>query len=171
MLHDSKHPLHRGSRRFRNGVENRFFVYQRPESIWSKCGRCQRKVVFFTDNVPSYVRDEESHGYRVVEGFVGGEINGRGACTFCGCVQTSLHWPEAAFLQVSVAEGVVWAWNADYLEILRARVSGSKTELRHMLMHNWDYARFISRLPTYVVLVKNRSRILKGFNKLIAAMK
>ena len=170
MLHSSKYPLGRGSRRFRNPVENRYFVCQRPEIIWSKCDQCQRKVIFRTDDVPTKVFDDESGGYKIIEGRICGEIKGRGACTFCGRVQNSLNWPEAAFLQVSVAEGLVWAWNADYLEILRARVSGSKTKLRHMLLYNWDYARFISRLPTYVVLVKNRNRILKGFNKLSSAM-
>lgn len=168
MLHSSKEQLHWGSRRFRNPVEYRYFVYQRPEIIWSKCGRCQRRVVFHTEDVPSKVFDEESGGYRIIRGWICGEIKGRGACTSCGYIQNSVIWPEAAFLQVNVVEGIVWAWNDDYLAILLARVLGAKTELRHMLMCNWDFARFISRLPSYVVLVKNRSRILKGFNKLMS---
>lgn len=169
MLHSSNQPLHRGSRRFRNPVEYRYFVYQRPEVIWSKCGRCQSKVIFRTEDVPSKVFDEESGGYRIIEGWIGGDIKGRGACISCGYIQNSVSWPDAAFLQVKVAEGVVWAWNEEYLEVLRARVSGSKTELRQILMCDWDFARFISRLPSYVVLVRNRNRILKGFNKLMSA--
>lgn len=168
MLHSSKYPRQSGSRRFWQPVENRYYIYRRPEIIWSKCIQCQRKVIFQTDELPSKVFDEGSGGCSIVEGWIGGEIKGRGACIYCGCVQNSVNWPEAAFLQVTVSEGIVWAWNEDYLEILRARVSGSKTALRHMLMNDWDYARFISRLPTYVVLVKNRNRILKGFNKLMA---
>lgn len=169
MLHSSKKPLHRGSRRFHDPVEYRYFVYQRPEVIWSRCGRCQSRVIFCTEGVPSKVFDEESGGYRIIRGWFGGEIKGRCACTSCGYIQNSVSWPEAAFLQVSVVEGIVWAWNDDYLAILRARISGAKTELRHMLMYNWDYARFISRLPSFVVLVKNRNKILKGFNKLMTA--
>jgi len=168
MLHSSKEPLHRGSRRFGEPVEYRYFVYQRPEIIWSKCRRCQRRVLFRTEDVPSKVFDENSGGYRIIRGWIGGEIKGCGACTSCGYIQNSVRWPDAAFLQVSVVEGIVWAWNDDYLTILRARVSGAKTELRHMLNCNWDFARFISRLPSYVVLVKNRSKILKGFNKLMS---
>jgi hypothetical protein len=124
-------------------------------------------LLFITEEIPSKVFNEESGCYSIQKGWVGGEIVGRGSCVSCGLVQNSIQWPEAAFLQVTVREGVVWAWNDEYLIVLRARIAGAKTELRHMTMFDWDIARFISRLPKFALLTKNRSKILKGFNKLI----
>jgi hypothetical protein len=156
----------RSSMRFDNPVESRYFLYERPENITAICGRCTAKLSFIAEEIPTKIFDEESGGYRFQKGEIGGLIKGRGACTKCGLVVHSINWPESAFFHVSVPEGVVWAWNEDYLLPLRARIAGDKVSLRHFLMYDWNLARFISRLPRFAVLKKNRSRILKRFNKI-----
>ncbi len=156
----------RSSMRFDNPVESRYFLYERPECISAKCERCGAKLSFKSEKIPTYIYDEVSGGYSPQKGWIGGVVKGRGACTKCGLVANSLNWPESAFFQVCVPEGIVWAWNEDYLSSLRARVGGDKVALRHFLMYDWNLARFISRLPRFAVLKKNRSRILKGFNKI-----
>lgn len=100
--------------RFDNPVESRYFLYERPENIAAICGRCTAKLSFIAEEIPTKVFDEESGGYRFQKGEIGRLIKGRGACTKCGLVVHSINWPESAFFQVSVPEGVVWAWNEDY---------------------------------------------------------
>jgi hypothetical protein len=65
-----------------------------------------------------------------------------------------------------VPEGIVWAWNEEYLPALLTRVRGDKVALRHLVMSDWNIARFVSRLPKFAVLTKNRSRILSGFTSI-----
>jgi hypothetical protein len=63
----------------------------------------------------------------------------------------------------------VWAWSEEYLPALQARVRGDKVALRHLTMSNWSLTRYISRLPKFAVLTKNRSRILSGLTALDVA--
>jgi len=143
-------------------VEGRYYQYSRPEIVLARCERCGKPIHFKTTSLPTHELDERSAGYLVLRGEVCGIIKGRGACSECGYVARKVSWPDAAYLQVLVPEGVVWAWNEDYVAALEARVRGDKVTLRHLLMHSWNLARFISRLPKYAVLRKNRSRILSG---------
>jgi hypothetical protein len=157
--------LHRGVRRFRNPVEGRYYQYSRPETVLVLCGRCGKAVPFRADSRPTHELDEKSGGYLVLRGEICGVISGKGACSECGHVARNVVWPEAAYLQVSVPEGVVWAWNRDFLPALLARVSGNKVALRRLVMQDWNLARFISRLPKFAVLKKNRERILSGMSR------
>jgi hypothetical protein len=159
--------LHRGQRRFRNPVEYRYYLYSRPEQIDAICDRCGSRISFRAEKVPSYIYDQDSGGYTVVRGEIGGAIAGRGACPDCGRIARSITWPDAAYFKVKVPEGTVWAWNADYVPILRARVQGDKVELRHLVERNWDLARFASRLPRFAVFTKNRARVLAGLSSLL----
>ncbi len=159
-------PLHRGARRFRNPVEYRYFLYERPKLIRASCIRCGCQFSFKPDLVPSMVYDEDSGGFSPQKGAVCGVVVGDGACTKCGSITRSIIWPDAAYFQVSVPEGIVWAWNESFLPALRAKVCGDKVTLRHLVMCDWNLARFISRLPRFAVLSKNRSRILAGLKKL-----
>jgi hypothetical protein len=158
--------LHRGIRKFRNPVEGRCYQYSRPETILVLCRRCGKAVPFRTDPMPTHELDEKSGGYLILRGEICGVISGRGACSECGHVARKVAWPEAAYLQVSVPEGVVWAWNRDCLLALRARVSGDKVTLRRHVMQDWNLARYISRLPKFAVLRKNRERIFSGLARL-----
>jgi hypothetical protein len=155
----------RGQRRFWNPVEGRYFLYSRPEHIDAVCNRCGCEVAFRADKLPTHVYDESSGGYASVRGQIGGQIVGRGACTNCGRIVRSISWPESAFFKVQVPEGVVWAWNVSYVPLLRARVAGDKVALRHLVERDWDQARFVSRLPRYAVLTKNRHRILAALDR------
>lgn len=163
-------PIHRGLRRYRNPVEGRYFLYERPAEISAACRRCGSQFLFRTDQVPSKVYDEASGGYAWQRGEVCGNVAGCGACAKCGLITRSLNWPEAAYFQVRVSEGIVWAWNEKYLPALQARVGGDKVALRHMVKQDWNLARFISRLPRYAVLTKNRARILSGLNEFTAGV-
>ena len=159
-------PLH-GARRFHNPVEGRYYSYSRPALMISNCGRCGNRLPFRADPIPTERYDEAIGGYEVLRGEICGVVTGRGACTNCGRIVCSIKWPEEAYFQVRVPEGVVWAWNEEYLPALQARVSGDKVALRHLTMGNWSLTRYISRLPKFAVLTKNRSRILSGLTALV----
>ena len=105
----------RASMKFDNPVESRYFLYERPEEITAKCERCAAKLLFIAENIPTKVYDEKSGGYSFKKSAIGGIVNGRGASAKCGLVTSSINWPESAFYQVRVPEGVVWAWNENYL--------------------------------------------------------
>lgn len=161
-------PIH-GTRRFRNLVEGRYYSYSRPALMVSTCGRCGIRLPFRADPLSTERYDEATGGYEVLRGEICGVVTGRGACTNCGRIVCSIKWPEEAYFQVRVPEGVVWAWSEEYLPALKARVRGDKVALRHLTMSNWRLTRYISRLPKFAVLTKNRSRILGGLIALEAA--
>ncbi|BBB60723.1 hypothetical protein UNDKW_2450 [Undibacterium sp. KW1] len=106
------------------------------------------------------VFDEQSGGYTLLKGDICGAIKGRGACTNCGYITNLIHWPQAAYIQVTVPGGMVWAWSQDLLSALRARIGGDKVQLRRMLLGNPDLARFVNRIPKAALLTKNRARLL-----------
>ena len=158
-------PFH-GSRRFHNVVEGRYYRYTRPEVLWAICTRCQSPLTFFVKPIPATTFDEASGGWLVHRGDVCGTIAGRGGCAKCGNIAHSVQWPEAAYLKVTVPEGIVWAWNDTYLPALLARVRGDKVGLRRLTLRDWNLARFVARLPKFAVVTKNRARILDGMSKL-----
>jgi hypothetical protein len=157
-------PFFTSQRRFWSPVEGRYFRYYRPEKIEASCDRCGNCVLFFISKATQ--KEEPSGGYLVQRGEICGPIAGRGACTDCGRIMRTVSWPEAAYLQVHVPEGTVWAWNKDYVPALRARVEGDRVTLRHLILSNWILAHFVSRLPRFAVLRKNRARILAGLEKI-----
>ena len=114
----------------------------------------------------THVFDPASGGYQVLRGELEGVITGRGGCAGCGKIARALSWPHDAFFQVQVPEGIVWAWNEQYLPALRARIAGNKVALRHLTVGSWDMARFVARLPRYAVLTKNRVRLLAELDRL-----
>lgn len=161
----------RGARRFGDVVEYRYCVYQRPTWVRALCARCASQLLFTPDARPGLVFDEKSGGYSVLRGEIGGVIAGAGASPHCGLGVRSINWPEAAYFQVAVPEGIVWAWNEAFLPALMARVAGDKVVLRQILMRSgWDLARFIARVPRCAVVVRNRTGILARLKKLAAAI-
>lgn len=157
----------RGQRRFWNPVEGRYYQYARPVEIVATCEGCRGRIAFRADSKPTHVRDETCGGYLVVRGEICGTITGLGACASCGRQMRKIQWPEAAYLKVDLPEGMVWAWNESYVPALLARVRGDSVKLRHLLERDWNLARFISRIPKFAVLKKNRTRILKGFQAIL----
>ena len=160
---------HRGDRRFWHPVEGLYFQYRRPEAIAAVCTRCSARFLFKADPTKTHEFDPKSGGYLVLRGEIEGTVRGRGGCAECGKIVRSISWPEDAFFQVRVPEGVVWAWNDLYLPALRARIVGDKTALRHLVSESWDMARFVARLPRYAVLTKNRVRLLTELDRLAAS--
>ncbi len=159
-------PRFRSIRPFWNPVEGRYFQYRRPKDIAAICTRCGTRLAFEADPTKTREFDEETGGYLVLKGDVEGTITGRGGCSKCGKIVRPLDWPNDAFFKVRLAEGIVWAWSEQYLPVLRARVAGDQTRLRHLTMNSWDLARFAARVPRYAVLVKNRARVLARLEQL-----
>jgi len=157
---------HRGDRRFWRPVEGLYFQYRRPEDIAATCVRCSARFAFKADPAKTHEFDPQSGGYRVLRGEVAGIIAGTGACGACGKIVRSIFWPQAAYFQVQVPEGIVWAWSEQHLPALRARIAGDKTELRRLVSDSWDMARFVARLPRYAVSTKNRVRLLAALDRL-----
>lgn len=160
------HQRFHGDRRFWNPVEGLYFQYRRPEAIDAVCTRCRARLSFTAEPTKTHEHDPTSGGYLVLRGDVEGTVAGRGSCVQCGKIVRSLSWPDDAFFQVRVPEGIVWAWNDQYLPALRARIAGDRTALRHLTARSWDLARFVARLPRYAVLTKNRVRLLKELARL-----
>lgn len=160
-------PSHRGQRRSWDPIDGLYRQYRRPETITAVCSRCNAGFPFKPVSLGE--PKEESPGvYRILRGEIEGAIAGRGACGNCGKFVRNVSWPEAAAFKVTVPEGVVWAWNEQYVPPLRARVAGDKMLLRQLIMKNWKQAYFIARLPRYAVLVKNRARIIAALDRLTA---
>ncbi|MFS2034731.1 hypothetical protein ACEN8I_11970 [Polaromonas sp. CT11-55] len=159
------HPLHRSIRRFWNPVESRYWTYERPSVIEAICGQCEAPYLFNPDPVPTHQYDPEVGGYTVLKGEICGPIAGRGACGKCGKVATSLTWPEAAYIKIKVAEGILWSWNTEQLVVIRAHVAGDKAVLRKMLMNDWRLSRTIGRIPTFAILKRNRFKILSSIDR------
>jgi hypothetical protein len=157
-------PFFTSHRRFWNPVEGRYFRYYRPETIEVSCDRCSHCVPF--EIAKATQKEDAPSVYVVQRGEICGSIGGRGACSECGRVMRTISWPDAAYLQVRVPEGTVWAWNRDYVPALRARVEGDRVTLRHLILSNWRFAHYVSRLPRFAVLRKNRARILAGLEKI-----
>lgn len=157
----------RGQRKFRNPVEGRYYSYSRPTDIVSICERCAGRMNFCADSQPTHHYDELSGGYVVLREEICGSIAGRGSCLACGYLSHKVQWPDDAYFKVTVREGIIWAWNESYLPALLARVRGDKVQLRRIVMSDWNLARFISRLPKYAVLKKNRSKVLSGLKHFI----
>ncbi len=132
------------SRRFRNPVEGRYSIYQRPSLITASCNRCNKPFLFHPIEIPTVVYSEVGGGYARVKGEICGIVAGTGACTKCGQIVGAINWPEAAYIAITIPGGVVWAWNTSFIPALQAKISGDKVKLRHMLMFDWHLVRFTS---------------------------
>jgi hypothetical protein len=55
----------------------------------------------------------------------------------------------------------VWAWNASYLTALRARIAGDRVLERQLVLGSGSLQYFLSRIPKWAVVKRNRSALLK----------
>jgi hypothetical protein len=159
---------HRGQYRFRHPIDYRYDYYSWPAKIISKCVHCGSRCDFLAVVPDPFEQDEESGGYQLVGRHVPKKILGSGACTKCGHQTNHLAWPEGAYFQVPLTGGNVWAWNEDYLVVLRAHISGDRVLERHLRAEDVLYHHFLSRLPKHVVLKRNRERIIRKIDEFIA---
>ncbi|SDD02175.1 hypothetical protein SAMN05216345_105248 [Cupriavidus sp. YR651] len=166
MSDDPIFPRRRSIRRFWNPVESRYYAYERPPIIEALCDRCGQPLPFRPAPTPTHRHNPDS-GDLVLRGDICGLIAGHGACGTCGRVSTSVQWPEAARIKISVPEGILWSWNTEQLFAIRALVAGDKVLLRKLLLSDWRLARIVGRIPKFATLKRNRIRILRSIDGLL----
>jgi hypothetical protein len=96
---------------------------------------------------------------------VGGTKEGTGSCISCGRSFQTIFWPDDAYYKSSLRGGDYWAWNEDYLPVLRARVSGDRVLERQLCLDDFTYHYFLSRLPKNIVIKRNREVIVRRIDK------
>lgn len=153
----------RSQRRFWTTLDSRFSAYYWPESITAACPRCGACMPFFPTVRNSW--HKEGSTYRLLDMPVGGRKEGTGSCTACGSAFRSITWPADAYYRSCTKGGDYWAWNENYLHVLRARVGGDSVRERQLCMQNYAYHYFLSRLPKYVVLKHNRKAIIRKIDQ------
>lgn len=153
----------RGQRRFWVTLEGRFRYYHWPEIIAAKCPNCAAFLPF-SPKIRN-CRLQEGYRYRMLDLPVGAIKDGAGSCTACGRSFNNIHWPIDAFYKSAVQGGEFWAWHEDYLHVLRARVAGDRVLERQLSMRGQAYHYFLSRLPKFVVLRRNREAILRKIDQ------
>ena len=145
--------------RNRYPIDHRYEYYPWPSVIVAECSRCRAKFEFMTVANPGYPGI-------VYRQSVPKEILGRGSCTQCSNVSSSLRWPDQAFYKKAIRGGTVWAWNEDYLEILRLRASSSSHSDLSYLKIVPGALFYLARLPKFVVSKANRSSIINWIEKM-----
>lgn len=168
MISASDTYRHRGQYRFRHPIDYRYDYYTWPNKIVAKCRRCGSRCVFLAVVPEAFEKDEESGGYQLVSRHIPNRILGRGVCEKCGHQTENLVWPEDAYFQVSLTGGNIWAWNENFLLVLRAHVAGDRVLERHLCSEDGLYHYFLSRLPKHAVLKRNRERIVRKLDEFIA---
>jgi len=151
----------RGQRRFWVTLDNRYKQYIWPALFVVRCPHCRAKARFSPSVTHAWVKDAQSGGYRLLELALGGRKEGMGSCTSCGHSFAAIHWPEDAYYCTPVHGALLWAWNEDYLEVLRARVAGNRVLERQLCLHDRRFYYFVTRIPKNVVIKRNRPHALR----------
>jgi len=159
---------HRGQYRFWQPIDFRYEYYSWPIEIVAKCHHCGGRLEFKAIIPEHYAKDPVSGGYSVVKQAVTTEIQGRGACPKCAYQASQLSWPTDAYFQTDIAGGSVWAWNEEYLLVLRARVAGDRVLERQLCVQDGLYRYFLTRLPKFVVVKRHRERLLRKLDGFLA---
>jgi hypothetical protein len=157
-------PRRRGQRRFWVTLDGRFKLYYWPHSICVKCPKCSERANF-SPAVRDCYRDEGADGIRLSQLPVGGMKEGTGSCNACGKTFGTIDWPTDAYYISAERGGEYWAWNEEFLHVLRARVAGNRVLERHLCTRHVSYHYFLSRLPKHIVLKRNRYRILRQIDR------
>ena len=160
---------HRGQRRFWVTLEGRVTQYYWPQSIAVTCPKCEARADF--SPAVRHCHHREGDAYRVVNLPVGGKKEGTGSCAACGCSFQSVFWPDDAYYKSCLRGGEYWAWNEDYLPILRARVTGDSVLERQLCLSDVAYHYFLSRLPKHVVIKRNRDVITRRIDNWLHAFR
>lgn len=156
----------RGQHRYWHPIDARYGLYRWPAAMAFRCRNCGKQCLFAAIVPPTHIEDKISGGWALVKTDVPSEIRGRGACGHCGRQQDQIAWPADAYYQFSIASGLVWAWNAQYLQALRARVAGDKAKVRALCDENWCLWYFLARIPKRLVVKRHRDAILRKIDGL-----
>jgi len=157
----------RSQRRFGVNLDHRYTVYYWPINIDARCMRCGSHFIFHSNPAVNYEKDEKVGGYRVNYQPTACKIGGQGACPKCGKQVDHIMWPERAYFKFETSGGVVWAWDKQFLDVLRARVAGDRVLERQLCLDNFHYHYFLTRLPKHVVVKRHRRGILSKIDNLL----
>jgi len=70
------------------------------------------------------------------------------------------------FLQVRCAGHILWAYNIEHLQYMQAWLSADLRTRQRDAVNGWSNASFLSRLPRWMKLAKNRSTVVSGLQHL-----
>ena len=152
----------RGQRRFWVTLDNRYEAYYWPASFAVRCPRCRAKARFSPSTTGAWPT------FEVADIPLGGKKEGVGTCMSCAHTFTSVEWPRDAYYCSEMHGGSLWAWNAEYLRVLRARVAGDRVLERQLCLHDWRYHYFLTRIPKHIVIKRHRARILRKIDGWLA---
>jgi hypothetical protein len=82
------------------------------------------------------------------------------ACPACGLRRKhQLDWPKEAFYKAELSVGLLWAYSRDHLLQIRHYVAGDGVRRGKFDMN---------RVPKEFILVRNRARVLKAIDEILA---
>ena len=168
---NNNHYIYKSHYRYRQYIDWRYSYYCLPKTIDVQCNSCSSKFPFIPAEVKWYKKDELSGGLVTDPKPITGKFDGKGACSNCGKIFTSINWPSDAYYQVSIAKGNVWSWNREYVNILIAHLSNDKIKERKLTKNSRTdestFIHYLDRLPKYVKIKNNRRLITKKFDLLL----
>ena len=153
-------PIRRSPYRNWRPIDHRYDYYTWPQQICAKCKACDGLVLFTTQEKQGFEQVRPGV-YQVSTLPTSASINGRGVCTSCTKIVGHIDWPADAFYSIKLAAGDAWAWNKEYLQVLRQRVEGTQRSDAALAGNNALFLYYLARLPKYVVLKRNRPTLLR----------
>jgi len=159
-------------------IDFRYQIKVRPTLIAIRCPQCSSNALLHSPPADILEQIGKTDFYRVRESGkrITGEIAGRMTCTRCGLSKDgSITWPSAAYYQFRIGTGTVWAWNREYLLLLRDWIAADSRD-ENMLWSTkrfpdarvrFPYAHFLANLPRYILLKRNRAAIVKKADDLL----
>ena len=148
-------------------IDNRYDYYTWPMQIAAKCRSCDGLVIFAAQERQGF-RQVDPGVYLVSKLPTSASIKGRGICSNCKKITEHISWPTDAFYSIKLAAGNVWAWNAEYLQVLKQHVIGKQRSDAAYARENALFLYYLARLPKYVVLKRNRPLLLKKIDALLS---
>ena len=157
----------RSNYRNRYPIDNRYDYYSRPQNIVCCCPKCGEKVDFSSSRDDGFPKIGEGV-YQVVRLKVPNLLFGKGLCRKCGLSIKEVLWPEDSYYKIEVKGGLAWAWNFNYLIILRDRISGKRYPDRHYINIDSSALYYLARIPKFVVIKTNREKLIKQIERFIS---
>lgn len=159
-------------------IDFRYTIKVRPALIAIRCLQCGGNALLHSPPADILEQMGKTGGYRVRESAkrITGPIAGRLTCTGCGLSKNgSITWPDAAYYQFRIGAGTVWAWNRDYILLLRDWMAAERRD-ENLLWSTkrfpdarvrFPYVHFLANLPKFMLLKRNRAVIVKKINDLL----
>lgn len=125
-----------------------------PKDICAVCPNCSCRIAFEAKKAYEYQGPVYKQG-------IPRKLEGHGVCAECVHVFKEIAWPESAYFQFRLKEGTVWAWNNEFVKVLRARLQPIRpTDAEYLEIHELAL-HFLARLPKFALIKKNRAVLLK----------